>query len=128
MKKYDLSKIMTRAWELVKKVGMTISAGLKKAWKEAKETAESLLDTLIANLEEMAHSHYRIHAGMDRQVTANRWRKNGKDRTYLDIKCYTLGGRFKRTYKAGYINNATGEYVAGKYDDVDALAKEYIGK
>ena len=60
----------------------------------------------------MAHSHYRIHAGMDRQVTANRWRKNGKD----------------RTYKAGYIDNATGEYVAGKYDDVDALAKEYIGK
>lgn len=36
MKKYNLSKIMKRAWELVKKAGMTISSGLKKAWKEAK--------------------------------------------------------------------------------------------
>lgn len=38
MKKYNLSKIMKRAWELVKKAGMTISSGLKKAWEEAKET------------------------------------------------------------------------------------------
>ena len=36
MKKYNLSKIMKRAWDLVKKVGMTISSGLKKAWMEAK--------------------------------------------------------------------------------------------
>lgn len=39
MKKYNLSKIMKRAWELVKKVGMTISSGLKQAWKEAKNMA-----------------------------------------------------------------------------------------
>lgn len=32
MKKYNLSKIMKRAWELVKKSAMTISSGLKKAW------------------------------------------------------------------------------------------------
>lgn len=38
MKKYNLSKIMKRAWELVKKVGETLSSGLKKAWKEAKST------------------------------------------------------------------------------------------
>lgn len=39
MKKYNLSNIMKRAWELVKKAGMTISSGLKKAWKEAKGMA-----------------------------------------------------------------------------------------
>lgn len=38
MKKYNMSKIMKRAWELVKKMGMTISDGLKKAWQEAKRT------------------------------------------------------------------------------------------
>ena len=38
MKKYNLSKIMKRAWELVKKAGMSISAGLRKAWQEAKRT------------------------------------------------------------------------------------------
>lgn len=37
MKKYNLSKIMKRAWELVKKAGETISSGLKKAWQEAKK-------------------------------------------------------------------------------------------
>lgn len=37
MKKYNLSKIMKRAWEMVKKAGFGISAALKRAWKEAKE-------------------------------------------------------------------------------------------
>lgn len=36
MKKYNLSAIMKRAWELVKKMRMSISSGLKKAWSEAK--------------------------------------------------------------------------------------------
>ena len=36
MKKYNLSAIMKRAWELVKKVGMSISSGLRKAWVVAK--------------------------------------------------------------------------------------------
>lgn len=31
MKKYNLSKIMKRAWELVKKAGLCISEGLKLA-------------------------------------------------------------------------------------------------
>lgn len=42
MKKYDLSKIMKRAWELVKKAGMTISIGLKKAWQEAKKGVKAM--------------------------------------------------------------------------------------
>lgn len=36
MKKYNLSAIMKRAWELVKKAKMAISSALKIAWKEAK--------------------------------------------------------------------------------------------
>lgn len=36
MKKYNLTKIMRRACELVKKAGFGISEALKKAWKEAK--------------------------------------------------------------------------------------------
>lgn len=36
MKKYNLSKIMKRAWELVKMFKETISSALKKAWREAK--------------------------------------------------------------------------------------------
>lgn len=40
MKKYNLSNIMKRAWELVKKAGLCISEGLKLAWKEAKHMKE----------------------------------------------------------------------------------------
>lgn len=40
MKKYNLSEIMKRAWALVKQAGVTISSGLKKAWKEAKGMKE----------------------------------------------------------------------------------------
>lgn len=38
MKKYNLSKIMKRAWELVKHFGFAISDGLRKSWKEAKSS------------------------------------------------------------------------------------------
>ena len=42
MKKYNLSDIMRRAWRLVKEVGMSISSGLKKAWREAKNMCKEL--------------------------------------------------------------------------------------
>ena len=47
MKKYNLSKIMKRAWELVKNAGLCISEGLKKAWKEAKNMKETMEEKLI---------------------------------------------------------------------------------
>lgn len=47
MKKYNLSKIMKRAWELVKKAGLCISEGLKLAWKEAKNMGETMEEKLI---------------------------------------------------------------------------------
>lgn len=36
-KKYNLSEIMKKAWELVKGFELAISEGLKKAWKEDKK-------------------------------------------------------------------------------------------
>ena len=46
MKKYNLSNIMKRAWEMVKRAGMTISEGLRKAWKEAKRMKQQLINKL----------------------------------------------------------------------------------
>lgn len=45
MKKYNLSKIMRRAWELVKKAGFGISEALKKAWNEAKKGGTKMTGT-----------------------------------------------------------------------------------
>ena len=69
MKKYNLSNIMKRAWELVKKTAMTMSAALRQAWKEAKKMGDNLLETLKTNLETMAYGDYHINAGVNRQVT-----------------------------------------------------------
>ena len=47
VKRYNLSKIMKRAWELVKKAGLCISEGLKKAWEEAKHMGETMGEKLL---------------------------------------------------------------------------------
>lgn len=65
MKKYNLSKIMKRAWEIVKKFGETISSALKKAWKEAKMAKESMEEKLVEN-------GYKV------------WEKYGKKRIYIN--------------------------------------------
>lgn len=128
MKKYNLSAIMKRAWELVKKAAMTISAALHQAWEEAKANMRDLVETLKENLEAMAYNDYHINAGVDRQVSAKLWEKDGAKRVYLAIQCYTANGRFKGSYKAGYVDQVTNQYAVGKYDDVDAEGMEYIGR
>ncbi len=123
MKKYDLSKIMKRAWGLVKKEAMSISGALQKAWREAKE---DIVETLKKNLEDMAYGCRYINLGINRVVSAKLWEKNGSKRTYLDINCYTLNGRYKGQYRAGYVDMLTKQYVATRYDDIDAQNKEYL--
>lgn len=51
MKKYNLSNIMKRTWELVKKVGFGISEALKKAWKEAKNTMKEIVKLNVVRRE-----------------------------------------------------------------------------
>lgn len=47
MKKYDLRKIMKKAWTLVKEVGMSISSALKISWKEAKNMANEIKNVVV---------------------------------------------------------------------------------
>lgn len=126
MKKYNLSNIMKRAWEFVKKAGLSISEGLKKAWQEAKKVEENIIDTLKSNLEDMLYGNKYINLGIERVVSEKLWEKGSKKRTYLTINCYTGNGRYKGQYKAGYVDMVTGQYVTTNYDDIDALNKEYI--
>lgn len=99
MKKYNLSNIMKRAWELVKKEGMTLSSGLKKSWKEAKETKKKFES--YAKLVVVGRENY----GSDddaKYVSAKIWEKNGYRRIYFnDYKRRTVG----------YIDCATKEIV-----------------
>ena len=63
MKKYNLSSIMKRAWELVKKAGMTISAGLKNAWKEAKITMNKIKFEGIAKVAKIIKGQPSMYVG-----------------------------------------------------------------
>lgn len=58
MKKYDLRKIMKRAWELVKKAGATLSAALKKAWQEAKNMAKEIKNVVVAHFDSYNQRRY----------------------------------------------------------------------
>lgn len=51
MKKYDLSKIMKRAWTFVKEAGMNLSTALRKAWKEAKNMANEIKNVVLKHFD-----------------------------------------------------------------------------
>lgn len=90
--------------------------------------ADAKIIKLKSNLESMMYSDYHIHAGVTREVVEKPQQKDGQDRTYLYIRCYSLANNYKGQYKCGYVAMDTGQYVVGKWDDVNAETKEYIGK
>lgn len=107
--KYDLSKIMKRAWELVKKAGMTISSGLKQAWAEAR----SLKEQMIAKMECMISIATDVY---DYSISARNWENYGKSRTYLKIYETRRNSTHNKAYDCGYIDNQKNVYVPGRFD------------
>lgn len=106
MKKFDMKKIMKRAWELVKKLGRTMSEGLKAAWAEAKK-----------EVEKPVFSGEEIIDGFKFVL----WEKYGKRRIYVN----NYSGRNRRNAN-GYINLETGEIVATGC--VEGAAKAFMQK
>lgn len=89
MKKYNRSKIMKRAWELVKKAGLTISSALKKAWKEAKRMIEKIEFAGNAKIAKMHNGETNPYIGTEYDSESNylyfdRWEKYGKKRIYVN--------------------------------------------
>lgn len=79
----------------------------------------------IAKAQELAYKDYHIHAGVERKAVAKDW--EGK-RTYINIYCYTMNGRYVGKYDCGYIDKETEEYVTTKYTEVDLANGEWIGR
>lgn len=110
MKKYNLSNIMKRAWELVKKAGMTISSGLKKAWKEVKTVKEKFEKK--AKILKPGYDETRCSDSA--YLYFSLWEKYGKSRIYInDYKQRTLA----------YIDKTTKEIT--EYDLCGVSRKEY---
>lgn len=96
MRKYNLSKIMSRAWELVKKAGETISSGLKKAWKEAKgmkelkgtpkqvKWAQDIINAAYQNIDGEIALYKKIIASCDSET-----RPEGKTEIEVRVEVFT---------------------------------------
>lgn len=113
MKRYDLSAIMKRAWELVKKMGMTISAGLKQAWVEAKTVATKMIDRVVAELKDLIADAADCY---DYEIRTSVWEKYGKSRTYAKIIETRRNSKHYATYDFGYVDNVDDSYHAGRSD------------
>lgn len=98
MKKYDRKAIMNKAWEIRRRLNVSMSVALKDAWA---------LEKAIHQAEEVA-----AEINWNTSVKVNDWAKGGHDRTYIEVAVYTNAWNRKRTEKIGYINNLTGEYIA----------------
>lgn len=81
MKKYNLSNIMKRAWALVKEIGMTISCGLKLAWREAKEVEEEVKNAVVSHF--MYYNRRRYSRPWVCQIN------NGKYDFSKEVGCFT---------------------------------------
>ena len=89
MKKYNLSKIMKRAWELVKTTGMTISSGLKKAWEEAKTSMKKNKFERIAKVAKIINGKQAMYVGTEfdsdsNYFTFNLWERGNMRRIYIN--------------------------------------------
>ena len=113
MKKYNLSAIMKRAWELVKKMGKTISEGLRQSWAEAKTVAVKMIDKVTAELEDIIANAADCY---DYEIRTSVWEKYGKSRTYVKIIETRRYSKHYATYDFGYIDNVDDSYHAGRSD------------
>lgn len=89
MKKYNLAKIMKRAWELVKTTGVTISSGLKKAWEEAKTSMKKIKFEGIAKVAKIINGKQAMYVGTEfdsdsNYFTFNLWERGSMRRIYIN--------------------------------------------
>lgn len=73
-----------------------------------KEEAIKRLQVIVDNSNHAPHYEYEIYA--------TDWAKYGKSRTYFKIVETKDNSKHSKERDYGYLNNLSGEYVAGKHD------------
>ena len=111
MKKYNLSKIMKRAWELVKKSALTISSGLKKAWEEAKTMEQK-------------------YEAEDRPARAEKRAKDMEILSNIKEASWFIENRSYAVYSTNYDSNDLSELMANRnemnlYERIHKYVKEH---
>lgn len=76
MKKYNLSEIMKKAWDLVKTAGITMSAALKVSWAAAKKSSSKKVFSGYARMLDE-------EKWTNGEMTFKAWKKGTKNRIYV---------------------------------------------
>lgn len=119
---YNMSKIMKRAWEFVKKAGMTISKGLKKAWEEAKKAVKKIRFSGYARVAKIENGQKNPYIGTEYDSESNYlsfclWEKGGRRRIYMNDYNHRA---------VAYIDLNTNEVVTGYAKGVAVETAEYF--
>lgn len=119
MKKYNVSEIMKRAWEIKKENEENIfSECLKMAWAEAKSPKKSEKEILIDRLNEKAEEANSHDNGYHYVASVSNWENYGKSRTYFAIYESRNNSKHSKKISYGYYDNQKNVYVAEKYNDL----------
>lgn len=130
MKKYNLSSIMKRAWDLVKKSGMTISSGLKKAWKEAKNVCEEIKNAVVETFSSYNARRYSLpwvclideNGSHDFSKKIGSYSANHGEEGYLVVFNPVVGqvyGFGQKDYRGGNTIKKTVKWTGSEFVDCD---------
>lgn len=113
MKKYDLSKIMKKAWETFKKfqrfvTPLSFSECLKRAWEEAKNATTKAAEITLSTVKQAAQ--HLVICGQYETISYQEWNNYGKRRIYIKAIRHTLAGNV-RLADCGYWDLDNSKYV-----------------
>lgn len=119
MKKYNLSNIMKRAWEIKKSDNSYIfGLCLKMAWEEAKTPKKSEKEILIDRLNEKVAEANSHDNGYHCTAYVSVWENYGKSRTYFSIYETRNGSKHNKKFSYGYYDNVENVYIPEKYGNL----------
>lgn len=118
MKKYDLSKIMKKAWETFKKFQkfvnpLSFSECLKRAWEEAKKVTVKVSEITLSTVKTAAQQ--LVICGQYETLSYREWSNYGKNRIYIKAIRHTLAGNV-RIADCGYWDLDANKYVPQAVD------------
>ena len=116
--KYNLSKIMKRAWELFNQLksflsNRTFGDCLKTAWAEAKKALSKPAEITLESIKTAAHG--LVASGEYEAISYKEWNGHGRSRIYIKAIRHTLAGNV-RVADCGYWDNNNSQYVAQAVD------------
>lgn len=121
-------EMMVKAHKMARKMvgnySARLSLALRELWASIKKGVKKVVEkitkeSLAGKAQEWIEK--RVMWSGKCTVKTSDWTKNGNDRTYVTIRNYTNAGNLKHELKCGYLDNATGKYVVGKYDHIDLV-------